>query len=104
LDDDDEVLENKNSCTMAGGEPTYLVMRGGNPGIIGTDSDYRDITKYFVKDIKRALIEEPREFIAHKTGWKRDNTIFVAGSIAYENDRETPVKLTNSDLSKALIK
>jgi hypothetical protein len=32
LDDDDEVLENKNSCTMAGGEPTYLVMRGGNPG------------------------------------------------------------------------
>jgi hypothetical protein len=35
LDDDDEVLENKNSCTMAGGEPTYLVMRGGNPGCIG---------------------------------------------------------------------
>jgi Putative zincin peptidase len=35
LDDDDEVLENKNSCTMAGGEPTYLVMRGGNPGYIG---------------------------------------------------------------------
>jgi hypothetical protein len=34
LDDDDEVLENKNSCTMAGGEPTYLVMRGGNPGYI----------------------------------------------------------------------
>jgi hypothetical protein len=34
LDDDDEVLENKNSCTMAGGEPTYLVMRGGNPGNI----------------------------------------------------------------------
>jgi hypothetical protein len=32
LDDDDEVLENKNSCTMAGGESTYLVMRGGNPG------------------------------------------------------------------------
>jgi hypothetical protein len=32
LDDDDEVHENKNSCTMAGGEPTYLVMRGGNPG------------------------------------------------------------------------
>ena len=32
MDDDDEVLENKNSCTMAGGEPTYLVMRGGNPG------------------------------------------------------------------------
>jgi hypothetical protein len=34
LDDDDEVLENKNSCTMAGGEPIYLVMRGGNPGYI----------------------------------------------------------------------
>jgi len=28
LDDDDEVLENKNSCTMYRGEPTYLVMSG----------------------------------------------------------------------------
>jgi hypothetical protein len=28
LDDDDEVLENKNSCSMSGGEPTYLVMSG----------------------------------------------------------------------------
>jgi hypothetical protein len=26
LDDDGKVLENKNSCAMSGGEPTYLVM------------------------------------------------------------------------------
>jgi hypothetical protein len=48
LDDDDEVLENKNSCTMAGGEPTYLVMRGGNPGgmiflTVGDKFKYKNI-------------------------------------------------------------
>jgi hypothetical protein len=43
LDDDDEVLENKNSCTMAGGEPTYLVMRGGNPGWIVHDHEKFEI-------------------------------------------------------------
>ena len=72
-------------------------------GLIGTDSESKDITKYFSKDIMRALAVEPREYIAHKTGWKRDNTIFVAGNTAYQDKKETHVKLTNCDVSKALV-
>jgi uncharacterized protein (DUF927 family) len=103
-----EIILNKQKIEVLESQEVFLTRMGINKlikqGIIGTDSDYKDITNYFKKDIKRALVEEHREFIAHKTGWKRDNTIFVAGSTAYENNKETSVKLINSDLSKVLVK
>jgi putative DNA primase/helicase len=73
-------------------------------GLIGTDSSYKDINKYFMKDILRAATEEKKEFIAHKTGWKRDNTIFVAGNEAYTSKGEIAVNLTNKEVSKAFSK
>jgi uncharacterized protein (DUF927 family) len=70
-------------------------------GLIGTDSAYKDITKYFMKDILRAASEKSkREYISHKTGWKRDNTIFVAGNEAYTVDGVTPVNLTDKEAAK----
>ena len=73
-------------------------------GLIGTDSSYKDITTYFMKDILRAAKEAPKEFIAHKTGWKRDNTIFVAGNEAYTAKGKGSVNLTDRDVSKSFSK
>jgi uncharacterized protein (DUF927 family) len=74
-------------------------------GLIGTDSAYKDITKYFMKDILRAASEKSkREYISHKTGWKRDNTIFVAGNEAYTVDGVTPVNLTDKEAAKYFTK
>jgi len=74
-------------------------------GLIGTDSAYKDITKYFMKDILRAASEKSkREYISHKTGWKRDNTIFVAGNEAYTADGVTPVNLTDKEAAKYFTK
>ncbi len=73
-------------------------------GLLGTDSSYKDITKYFMKDILRAAVDAQKEFIANKTGWKRDNTIFVAGNEAYTASGVTPVNLTDKDVSKSFSK
>jgi len=73
-------------------------------GIIGTDSAYKDITKYFMLDILKAADEAPTEFIADKTGWKRDNTIFVAGNEAYTAGGVTPVNLTDKEASESFTK
>lgn len=86
-------------------EQGELLTRAGinkllNEGLIGTDSSYKDITEYFVKDILRAAKDAKKEFITHKTGWKRNNTIFVAGNEAYSAEGVTPVNLTNKKTSE----
>ncbi len=74
-------------------------------GLIGTDSSYKDITKYFMKDILRAASEKSkREYISHKTGWKRDNTIFVSGNEAYTSEGVTLVNLTDKEAAKYFLK
>ena len=74
-------------------------------GLIGTDSSYKNITTYFMKDILRAASEKSKkEFIAHKTGWKRDNTIFVAGNEAYTAEGLTLVNLTDKEAAKYFTK
>ena len=74
-------------------------------GLIGTDSAYKDITKYFMKDILRAASEKSkREYISRKTGWKRDNTIFVAGNEAYTAEGVTLVNLTDKEAAKYYTK
>lgn len=74
-------------------------------GLIGTDSSYKNITTYFMKDILRAASEKSKkEFIAHKTGWKRDNTIFVAGNEAYTAEGATLVNLTDKEAAKYFTK
>jgi putative DNA primase/helicase len=73
-------------------------------GLIASDSSYRDITGYFVKDILRAAAEDQKELIAHYTGWKRDKTIFVSGKEAYTHEGVIPVNLTNPDIANAFRK
>lgn len=90
-------------------EQGELLTRSGinkllNEGLIGIDSSCKDVTKYFMKDILKAAKEAPTEFIAHKTGWKRDNTIFVAGKEAYTAEGIISVNLTDKEVSSSFTK
>jgi putative DNA primase/helicase len=86
-----------------------LLTRGGinkllSEGLTATDSSYKDITQYFLKDILRAASEAKKELIAQHAGWKRDKTIFVVGNEAYTSEGVIPVNLTNKDVANAFRK
>lgn len=69
-------------------------------GIICTDSSYRDVTEYLRKDILRAAKEEPQETVTSRTGWKRNNTIFVAGNEAYTKDGSLKVTISDKEIER----
>lgn len=66
-----------------------------NDGVMFTDNETKKALDYFLYDIQRAYFEEPKKILSSKTGWKRDNTIFVSGNVAYENGKS--YEIINAD-------
>jgi len=56
-------------------------------GVICVEDAHSEVSEYLQYEILRAYIEEPRKVSVNKVGWKRNNTIFASGNIAYEKDR-----------------
>ena len=87
-----EVLEEQSDLTTRNGIKTVC-----SDGLIVDESSIKDVLNYFRTEIYRASAEEPRITIVSKTGWKRDNTIFVSGNMAFENGKSYEIINTDDE-------
>lgn len=67
-------------------------------GLHLNDSDFKHMKAYFKKMVKHAA-KMPREFTAKKTGWKKENSVFIIGDYSYSANGKKPIIPIDDTLS-----